>query len=213
LDGFELAGACLSAREVGGDFYDWHSPSPGLLTLTIADVMGKGMPAALLMATVRAAMRAVVRESAPSEAMRYVGRTLNDDLSASDRFVTLFLGQLDLAARHLAYVDAGHGFAFLRRSDGSVEQLGPRGLPLGIPVEEGYEEHSVGFGAGDALILYSDGLLDARPDIGLDYHALAAHLDGAASAAEMVGRLTALAACAAPLPDDLTVVVLRCTED
>jgi hypothetical protein len=71
----------------------------------------------------------------------------------------------------------------------------------------------VSFRAGDALVVYSDGLLDVRPDIGLDYTALAARLDGAAGATEMVERLTALADGAGPLPDDLTILVLRCTED
>ena len=92
---FELAARCIPAREVGGDFYDWQGLAPGDLWLTLADVMGKGMPAALWMATVRTAMRAVVRESPPAVAMRYVARALEPDLARAEAYVTLFLARLE----------------------------------------------------------------------------------------------------------------------
>lgn len=80
---FALAARCVPAREVGGDFYDWQAPQDGSLWFTLADVMGKGMPAALWMATVRTAMRAVVRDSPPATAIRYVARALEPDLAQS----------------------------------------------------------------------------------------------------------------------------------
>jgi serine phosphatase RsbU (regulator of sigma subunit) len=211
LPGFELAARCVAAREVGGDFYDWYSPAEGMLNLSLGDVTGKGIPAALLMATVRAVMRAVGRDMAPATNIAYAQRALSADLERAEQFVTLFHAQLVPAARTLQYVDAGHGHVFLRRASGAVEHLRAGGLPLGVFANETYDEGRVVLDAGDALILYSDGLVDARPDLQLDPATLAAHLEPAASAAAMVERLVGLADHTQPLPDDLTVVVLRCT--
>jgi serine phosphatase RsbU (regulator of sigma subunit) len=174
--GFEVAARCLSAFQVAGDFYDWQQTVPGLLTLTLGDVMGKGLAAAMLMATVRA---------------------------------TLF-GQLDAGSRSLIYVDCGHGLVFMRRAAGSVEELSTRGLPLGVFSTDDYQEGTITFGAGDSLVLYSDGLIDALPEPALDHRALGEQLAGAASAEEMVDRLVALVPPEVPLPDDMTVLVVRC---
>lgn len=206
---FELAARCVPAREVGGDFYDWQQAAPGDCWLTLADVMGKGMPAALWMATVRTAMRATVRDSQPDEAMRYIARALVPDLDRAEAFVTLFLARLDGARRHLTYVDAGHGHTFMRRADGSAELLRSGGLPVGVIPNESYTQGEVTFAPGDSLILYSDGLIDARPDLPLDAEYLASQLAGATNAEEMLGRLVALGIGENALPDDLTVVVLH----
>ena len=205
---FELAARCIPAREVGGDFYDWQGLAPGDLWLTLADVMGKGMPAALWMATVRTAMRAVVRESPPAIAMRYVARALEPDLARAEAYVTLFLARLEGATRRLTYVDAGHGHVFVRRANGNAELLPTRGLPVGILPDEEYRQGEIIFAPGDALILYSDGLIDARPDLPLDAAFLTNHLAGAATAEALVARLIALGEAGGALPDDLTVVVV-----
>jgi PAS domain-containing protein len=210
LPGFELAARCLPAREVGGDFFDWHEPAPGLLTLTLGDVMGKGMPAALLMATVRAALEAVARQSPPAGAVHAVAGAVERDLERSGSFVTLFHARADVATRRIEFVDAGHGHVFVRRVDGRAEGLQPRGLPLGVLPEQAYQQGTVTLAPGDALVVYSDGLVDARPELALTPDAFAGQLEGAASALEIVDRLVALAAPAGPLPDDLTLVVLRC---
>jgi serine phosphatase RsbU (regulator of sigma subunit) len=213
LPGFELAARCLPAREVGGDFFDWHETAPGLLTLTLGDVMGKGMPAALLMATVRAALEAVARQSPPAPAIQTVAAALERDLDRSGSFITLFHARANAATRSVEFVDAGHGHAFLRRVDGRVEALEPRGLPLGIQAEEAYQTGSVCLAPGDVMVVYSDGFLDARPDVLLTPDRAAAELRGAASALEIVDRLVALATPDGPLPDDLTLVVLRCRDE
>jgi CheY-like chemotaxis protein len=205
---FQLAARCVPAREVGGDFYDWQGAGDGNLWLTLADVMGKGMPAALWMATVRTAMRAVVRDSPPGAAMRYVARALEPDLDRAGAYVTLFLARLEGAARRLSYVDAGHGHAIVRRTNGRAEPLPARGLPVGILPDAEFCQGEVTFAPGDALVLYSDGLVDARPDLALDAAGVAALLHGATTAEAMVERLVALGTAAGPLPDDLTVVVL-----
>lgn len=210
--GFEIAARCLPAYQVAGDFYDWQQLAPGLLTLTLGDVMGKGLAAAMLMATVRATLRAVTQEHKPAMALQLAEKALRQDLDSSDSFVTLFFGRLDVGTRSLTYVDCGHGLVFLRRSDGRVEELPTRGLPLGVFSSEGYQEGKVTLDAGDALVLYSDGLIDALPEQVLDHRALSGRLAGAASAGEMVDRLVALVPPEAPLPDDMTVLVVRCGE-
>jgi serine phosphatase RsbU (regulator of sigma subunit) len=209
LPGYQLAAECIPARDVGGDFYDWQQPAPHLLSFWLCDVMGKGLDAALLMATVRAVMRAVVRNSPPAEAMRYVSAALDEDLRQSDRFVTLFLAQLDTTTGRLVSVDVGHGLAFVRRADGSLETLDEqRGLPLGILPDERYHQRETILRPGDALIVYSDGLIDARVDLDLTPQTLANQLHGASSALAMLDRLVTLLAPVQTPPDDMTLLVL-----
>lgn len=208
LPGFELAARCLPAREVGGDFYDWQQ-LPGTLSLTVGDVMGKGMPAALLMATVRAVLRAVGSQHSPASAVQFAAQALDRDLARSNAFVTLFHGQLDLAASTFRYVDAGHGHVVFLRADGSMEELKPWGLPLGVLSDEQYAEGTVEFGPGDLLVVYSDGLTDARPEL-RDKQTFA-NLLGSGGTAKEIAQLLADRATEAggPLPDDLTIVALR----
>lgn len=208
LKGFELAARCLPAREVGGDFYDWQQ-LPGTLSLTVGDVMGKGMSAALLMATVRAVLRAVGSQHTPAAAVQFAARALDGDLARSGSFVTLFHGQLDLATATLRFVDAGHGHVVFRRADGSLEELHPWGLPLGVLSEEQYAEGTITFAPGDLLVVYSDGLTDAVPAL-RNKQALAGLLDPDRTASEIAQMLADRAGAGdGPLPDDLTVVALR----
>ncbi|MEP7187828.1 MAG: response regulator, partial [Roseiflexaceae bacterium] len=113
LAGFELAARCIPAREVGGDFYDWQLATPELFNLTLGDVMGKGMPAALLMTTVRATLRAVARPTSPAATIHATAAAIEADLIRAGSFVTLFHAQLDIARRRLDYIDAGHGHVFI----------------------------------------------------------------------------------------------------
>jgi sigma-B regulation protein RsbU (phosphoserine phosphatase) len=210
VEGFEFAARCVPAREVGGDFYDWDEPNNSLLTLCLCDVMGKGMAAALMMATVRAVFRAVVRDSPPAEALRYMMSTLDKDFEASDSFVTLFMVQLNKETETLSYVDAGHGYAFILRADGRVELLEKRGLPLGILLDETYSQEEFSLSKGDALIIYSDGLVDTQPEAELDHQDLANQIRSCRSAQSIVDRLIEFATeQVSEAPDDITVVVVR----
>jgi sigma-B regulation protein RsbU (phosphoserine phosphatase) len=209
INGYGLAAACLSAREVGGDFYDWHQLPSGSVSLTVGDVMGKGLSAALLMATVRAVLRAVVTESAPGQVVSRAAAALDSDLSRSGAFVTLFHAQMDSATGRLRYVDAGHGYVLLRRQDGSVEDLKPWGLPLGVNAEEKYFEGTVDLAPGDTLLIYSDGLVEARPDVFATREGVARFVGDASDAAGIVRGLVNEVTQIRPLPDDLTVVALR----
>lgn len=210
LPGFTLAARCIPARQVGGDFYDWHSPGSGLLNLTFGDVMGKGMPAALLMTTVRAVMRSVGRQTSPLVNLRYALTALEADLDHARAFVTMFHAQLDLVSRRLSFIDAGHGLCFVRRAGGAVESLGPRGVPLGVPSREPYAQGEVQLHPGDALILFSDGLLDTWPALADNHLILSELLSDDVEAPAMVERILALPALVGSVIDDLTVVALAC---
>ncbi|WP_236021771.1 SpoIIE family protein phosphatase [Geomesophilobacter sediminis] len=208
---FDIAARCIPAKQVGGDFFDWQVVSPTVVNLTLGDVMGKGMAAAMLMATVRASLHAVTMYNAPAQAVRLAEQALGLDLENSESFVTLFHGQLNAVRRSLTFVDCGHGFVFVRRADGTVEDLSPRGLPLGVPGDKLYQEGVVDFGKDDALILFSDGLIDARPELSLNNQRIAQQIAELPSAEAMVERLVALTAQTDPQPDDITILVVRCT--
>lgn len=209
LAGFDMGARCLPASAVGGDFYDWQQLPNGVLTLTVGDVMGKGMPAALLMATVRAVIRAMGSHYGPARAVQHTAVSLDADLTRAGAFITLFHAQLDLTTSELRYVDAGHGQAFLQRADRTIETLQPFGLPLGVVPGEPYHEGKVTLAPGDRVIIYSDGLTEARPDLFRDHAALADQIPRDETASATAQRLVELATASGPLPDDLTVVVLR----
>lgn len=208
LDGWELAARCVPARQVGGDFYDWQETTPGLLSITVGDVMGKGVSAALLMASVRAVLRAVGPYGAPASAVQTAAASLSSDLARSGSFVTVFHAHLDLVTGRLRYVDAGHGYAFLSRANGRAEKLPAQGLPIGVLDDEVYSEGEVTMEPGDVLIIYSDGLTQALPEVlaSADRAALVAQQGAAETIADdLITRATANG----PLADDLTVSVLR----
>lgn len=206
---FEFAARCLPAQQVGGDFYDWLEVAPGIIAITLGDVMGKGMSAAMLMTTAMAAIHAATLQNGPAAAVQLAERAIRPNLERFESFVTLFHAHLNAHTRTLTYVDCGHGYVFLRRADGTIEELSPRGLPLGVTAKEQYQEGMLAFEPGDALVLYSDGLIDARPELALNHRILAGHLAGATSAREMLAILLTLPALEDSLADDLTVLIIR----
>jgi phosphoserine phosphatase RsbU/P len=208
LAGFDIAARCVPARTVGGDFYDWQELGAGVLALTVGDVMGKGMPAALLMATVRAALRAASGEPCPAETVRRTSGAVAQDLARAESYVTLFRARLDAARRHLDFVDAGHGLVVLRRASGTWETLQPRLFPLGVPPTQTYVGGRLSMQPGDTLAIYSDGLVEPAGDGPLERAVVAAQLDSHTSAAGLVSRL--MAAVPVPGADDATVVVVCC---
>jgi len=208
LPGYDLAGRCVPSRNVGGDFYDWRFNDSGL-TLVLGDVMGKGMPAALVMATVRAALRAVSINDDPETSIGLVNQALFDDFNNANQFITLLLMHIDVASHDGRFVDAGHGHAFILRAGGRTDRLEPRGRPLGIFADSVWPIGEFRLGPGDAVVAYSDGLIDANPDKPLDAATVARHLRRARSAQEMVDRMTELAPDVDSLPDDLTLLALH----
>jgi len=212
VPGFEFAARCQPAYQVGGDFFDWQETGTGLLTLTLGDVMGKGMAAAMLMATVRASLRALSSSHPPAMALQQAERALRGDLENSESFVTLFHSHLNFMKRSLTYVDCGHGYVFLLRSDLRVDELLPRGLPFGVLPGQGFQEGEVTLEPGDILILFSDGLVDLFQNLDLEDETLATQLwEG--SAEQIVERLFEHVPPEAEQPDDMTLVVVRCLEE
>jgi CheY-like chemotaxis protein len=209
IAGYRMAAVCTPAREVGGDFFDWTMRDDGRLAITVADVMGKGMPAALLMATVRAALRAIVPTADPAGVVAAVNQALADDLDRSASLITLFHAHLDVSSGQIDFVDAGHGHAFLRRADGASAELGTGNVPIGFDAGAHYEARSLVLAAGDTLVVFSDGLIDAigGAEGPLDVAAL---LVGPADAVGTVDHLQR-AAYGQPggLSDDLTIVAVQ----
>jgi len=207
LPGYELVGACLTAEEVGGDFYDWLMEERGILTVTLGDVMGKGMPAALLMATMRSALRASGQLPTPARAVQSAADSLAENLEGAAAFITLFHARLEPRTGLLTYVDAGHGLGFVVCEDGRSRRLHATSPPLGALAGQRYREATVLLEPGEALVIFSDGVLEVDAAM-VDASRVAELMHGADSAQIMADRLTAQAP-AKQLIDDFTVLVLR----
>lgn len=208
VPGYELAGACLPSRTVGGDFYDWYETDAGVV-FTLADVMGKGPAAAILAAAVRAVLRGSAHGEDVDRAMLHAGAVLHADLSDSGLFATAFHARLDPATGRVTYADAGHGLTLVIRADGFWERLDALGLPLGVTDETTRELGETSLGPDDLLITFSDGVLDLFDGSLRCIPLLAGELLDCPSAEEAVQRILRLAAVADPRPDDITVVALR----
>ena len=171
----EVAFASRPQNSVAGDYYDAFYPTQGAeqggkLTLVIADVAGKSIPAALLMATLQASLRTIAGEGAPlSELVVRLNRYACAHSLDGRRFTTAVLGEYDPATRRLAYVNAGHNPPILRRANGTTEKLEVGGLPLGISSVAAHDSGSVELKAGDALILYTDGVIEAFDERGQEF--------------------------------------------
>ena len=169
MPGFEIASAWQSARLVGGDYFDILPLDEKTLGICIADVAGKGMPAALLMSNLQAAVRGL---SSPSLAPNLLCSRLNSIVyrnTDSDRFITFFYAQLDGATRRLDYVNAGHNAPFVVRSDGSHERLREGGAVLGIFAARNYQMGSAQLAPGDRVILFTDGVTEASNRAGEEF--------------------------------------------
>jgi predicted ester cyclase len=149
------------AREVGGDFYDFHPLSEGRLGLVVGDATGKGVPAALVMSTTCGMLRlAAQSSSSPGEMLQRVNETLFPYIPPN-MFVTCFYAILDPKSGSLTYANAGHDLPYLYRN-GEAEELMARGMPLGLMPGMSYEEKETLLQAGEAALLYSDGLVEAH---------------------------------------------------
>jgi PAS domain S-box-containing protein len=206
LEGYQLAAACVPALDVGGDFYDWVGPKDGLLDLTVADVMGKGVGAALVMATLRAALRNAPHELGPAARVGQASESISRGLTDEGLFVTLFHARLEVDSGVLRYVDAGHGYTAVLRADGQTLRLRSRSLPVGVMRETVYKEEQVQLQPGDTLLVYTDGLVEVG-DQTVELRQLAEALEGVEGAEQMVGRL--VDRVRGRHGDDVTVMLLR----
>lgn len=158
---WEVDGRLVPARQVGGDFYDFFKLDSGRTALVIADVAGKGVPAALLVSTVQSALHAFAGLRLPPRQL--IGQ-LNRQVAQSvvqGRFVTLFYAELDETRGRVQFVNAGHVFPRLRRANGAIESLPAGGFPLGIFEDSVFEQGEREFRPGDSLLMFSDGISEA----------------------------------------------------
>ncbi len=161
LAGYEIASAWQSARVVGGDYFDVLPFGGESCGLCIADVAGKGLPAAMLMSNLQAAVRGLASPSlAPEELCLRLNALLCRNM-ASDRFVTLFYAHLDGPARQLRYVSAGHNPPFVLHADGSHERLREGGCVLGVFPNQAFKSGVMQLQSGDRMVLYTDGVTEA----------------------------------------------------
>ena len=214
LPGWQVTPYYQPAREVGGDFYDVLQFGDGLLGLIIGDVSGKGVPAALVMATTTAMLRTAVRGMAsPGEVLARVNDLLITDFP-SNMFVTCFYALLDPGSGRLRYANAGHEVPYRRGSDG-VTELRATGMPLGLMPGNSYEEDGAVLSPGDSLLFYTDGLVEAHnPQREMfDYARLSALLaeyggGGPALADYLLNTLARFTGEQWEQEDDLTMMVL-----
>jgi serine phosphatase RsbU (regulator of sigma subunit) len=206
LEGYQLAGACVPTRAVGGDFYDWYRHGDELI-ITLADVMGKGAGAAIIAATVRSVLHGTAESPDLAAAMSRADRELQSDLDRATSFVTLFHGALEPSTGLLRYVDAGHGLSTVCRRDGSVKRLATTSLPLGLGLHETWREHRLTLEPGDTLVSVSDGILDLFDGTLASLDEVEAITRRAPDARAAVDAIVEKAGSTAP--DDVTLVVLR----
>ena len=170
IDGMRLASAWKPANGVGGDCFDVLTFPSGAVGITIADVAGKGVPAALLMSNLQAAVRAFAQDgAAPGAVCSSVNRLLCRNM-ASGRFVTFCYAYIDPSRRKLTYANAGHNPQLVIRSNGSVDMLVPGGTVLGVFQESTYEQGLMSLAPGDRLVFYTDGITEGRNPAGEEFN-------------------------------------------
>jgi predicted ester cyclase len=161
LEGWQITPFYRPAREVGGDFYDFHLLSEGKLGLVVGDATGKGVPAALVMATTCGMLRLAAQSySLPGVILQRVNEALFPYIPPN-MFVTCFYSVLDPESGLLGYANAGHDLPYLHH-DGDAEELRARGMPLGLMPGMSYGENEGTLEVGDSALFYSDGLVEAH---------------------------------------------------
>lgn len=219
VEGFELAALSLPAREVGGDFYDFIPISQDKWGLVIADVSGKGVPAALFMALSRTLVRAnVMADLTASEAIQRANHLISQD-ARSGMFVTLFYAVLDSKRKRLNYVNAGHNPPLLLKgSAGNVILLEAKGIALGVMDDIDLEERELELASNDTVTLYTDGVTEAingkEEQFGQERLIEAVARSNNLPAQDLINRIkeevTAFAQ-GQPQFDDFTLVILKAT--
>jgi sigma-B regulation protein RsbU (phosphoserine phosphatase) len=169
LDGYKFSAATRPAHNLGGDYYDVFYRGGETIGLCIADVSGKGIPAALLMANLQATVQSAAAEGQqPSQFAGRVNSAVRRNVSP-ERFVTLFYCLLDTYSQRLTYVNAGHNAPILLRASGQILRLESGGPVLGVFEDVEYQESTVAIEAGDRLVLFTDGISEAANDSGEEF--------------------------------------------
>lgn len=215
--GIEYAGTCRPAQSVGGDYFDFIEAPGSQFALAVGDVSGKGVPAALLMASLVAALRGQVM-NAPKDLAALMGNVnrLIYDASTRSHFATLFYAQYDPVSRRLCYSNAGHNPPLLLRADGRVESLAPLGPGIGLSPRSTYKQAGVHLASGDVLVAYTDGFTEAMNaareefgDVRLQEECVKAKTLTPELFVEALIAAVDRFAAGAPQSDDMTVAVLK----
>jgi phosphoserine phosphatase RsbU/P len=216
----DYAGQCVAARGVGGDYYDFldlgEDPGESAMGFVLADVSGKGVPAALLMANLQACFRTQAASGVrrPAELLEAIHRHFYSS-TGSDRFATLFFGSYDDRTRRMRYANCGHCAPLLLRASGELTRLEPTAAMLGAFEEWSCGEGEVSLAPGDTLLLYSDGVTEAANSAGDEFgedRLVCTLRESHASTAEDLVRKIVKAVSTfseAALVDDVTVVAIR----
>jgi sigma-B regulation protein RsbU (phosphoserine phosphatase) len=214
----DIAARWQPASGIGGDCYDLVRFSNSRFGVSIADVVGKGLPAALLMSNLQAAVRAFATDDArPSQVTASVNRLLCRNIAVG-KFVTFAYAIVDAEAGEIIFANAGHNPPLILRANGSVDRLSATGVVLGVFPDGIYEDHRAAFNAGDRLVCYTDGITEAEDTDGNDFgedrlvSALRECAPGA-SASDIVERLTGTLAVwtGGAVQDDATLIVVKRT--
>jgi len=161
MDGFEVTGWSRPARHVGGDYYDFLRVRDGRVAAVLADVSGKGLPAALMVSTVHSALRLLIDQAdVGPELIRRLNHHIAES-SAPNKFITLLVAELDPHRAEMRFVNAGHNPALLVGPDGEVKELESGGLPLGLFDSSTYRMGRLDLGEGDLVCIYSDGITES----------------------------------------------------
>jgi serine phosphatase RsbU (regulator of sigma subunit)/predicted ester cyclase len=216
LEGWQIAPYYQPAREVGGDFYDFHLLPEDRLGLVVGDATGKGVPAALVMSTTCGMLRLAARSfSSPGQMLQEVNEVLFPNIP-SNMFVTCFYAILDPTSGHLVYANAGHDLPYLHRN-GDAEELRARGMPLGLMPGMGYEEKETILHSGEAALLYSDGLVEAHDPAGKMFGfprlktLIAEHGEKRSLGELLLEELYSFTGERWEQEDDITLLTLRCS--
>lgn len=180
IDGIELAARCKTANRVGGDYYDFipanydqirkkpEQPDSNRWSLAIGDVMGKGVPAGLIMTMLRGMLRAeVLNAHSPARILQHLNHVMYADLENSNRFVTLFYSEYDAKTHTLSYSNAAHNPPLIwQAATGTIRRLDTLGMLIGLDMDSKYHEAQVQLQPGDTIIYYTDGFTDAANQSG-----------------------------------------------
>lgn len=167
--GYEIAGAWQPAQMIGGDYYDVLAFDEATLGLCIADVAGKGLPAALLMSNLQAGVRGLASRSLPPNGLCTRLNSLVCHNTGGDRFITLFYAQLDGPGRRLSYTNAGHNAPVLLHRDGSYERLQAGGAVLGILPVQKFAIGTAQLAPGDRVVFFTDGVTESCDEGGDEF--------------------------------------------
>jgi serine phosphatase RsbU (regulator of sigma subunit)/predicted ester cyclase len=217
LEGWEIAPRYQPAREVGGDFYDFHLLSEGRVGLVVGDATGKGVPAALVMSTTLGMLQLAAQalgSSSPGEVLERVNEALTVRIP-SNMFVTCFYAILDPKSGSLTFANAGHDLPYLHHNS-EAKELRARGMPLGLMSSMDYEEMDLVLEAGESVLFYSDGLVEAhnpqREMFGFPRlrTLLAEHAEERSLGDFLMEELYSFVGEGWEQEDDITLVTLRC---